>query len=126
LYDVVVAGGTLGVFVAVSLAQRGLRVAVLERGKLAGRTQEWNISRKELLELVEVRTHREGLHVLRQDWWWWGWGECQQCVESEGRTRSMIISRMRQLQLVRSAGGWVAKGWSRRVSRLWRLIATDG
>jgi lycopene cyclase CruP len=50
-----VAGGTLGVFVAVALAQRGWRVAVVERGKLAGRTQEWNISRKELLELVEVR-----------------------------------------------------------------------
>ena len=57
MYDVVVAGGTLGVFVAVALAQRGVRVAVLERGKLAGRTQEWNISRKELLELVEVRGH---------------------------------------------------------------------
>jgi pyruvate/2-oxoglutarate dehydrogenase complex dihydrolipoamide dehydrogenase (E3) component len=61
MYDVVVAGGTLGVFVAVALAQRGVRVAVLERGKLAGRTQEWNISRKELLELVEVR-------VVQFDW----------------------------------------------------------
>jgi pyruvate/2-oxoglutarate dehydrogenase complex dihydrolipoamide dehydrogenase (E3) component len=61
MYDVIVAGGTLGVFVAVSLAQRGLRVAVVERGKLAGRTQEWNISRKELLELVEVRTQGEGV-----------------------------------------------------------------
>lgn len=55
MYDVIVAGGTLGVFVAVALAQRGLSVAVVERGVLAGRTQEWNISRKELLELVEVR-----------------------------------------------------------------------
>jgi pyruvate/2-oxoglutarate dehydrogenase complex dihydrolipoamide dehydrogenase (E3) component len=60
MYDVIVAGGTLGVFVAVSLAQKGLRVAVVERGKLAGRTQEWNISRKELLELVEVSTQGEG------------------------------------------------------------------
>jgi hypothetical protein len=57
-YDVVVAGGTLGVFVAVALAQRGLSVAVVERGRLAGRTQEWNISRKEVQELVQVRRER--------------------------------------------------------------------
>ena len=44
--DVVVAGGTLGIFVAAALAVRGLRVVVLEQGKLVGRTQEWNISRK--------------------------------------------------------------------------------
>lgn len=55
MFDVVVAGGTLGVFVATALAARGWRVAVVERGMLAGRTQEWNISRKELLELEEVR-----------------------------------------------------------------------
>jgi glycine/D-amino acid oxidase-like deaminating enzyme len=57
---VVVAGGTLGVFVAVCLAQQGLAVAVVERGKLAGRTQEWNISRKELQELVQVRDRGSG------------------------------------------------------------------
>jgi len=38
-YDVVVAGGTLGVFVATALAQRGWRVAVVERGPLRGRSQ---------------------------------------------------------------------------------------
>jgi glycine/D-amino acid oxidase-like deaminating enzyme len=54
MYDVVVAGGTLGVFVAVALAGQGWRVAVVERGPLAGRKQEWNISRKELQELVQV------------------------------------------------------------------------
>ncbi|GIL49896.1 hypothetical protein Vafri_6207 [Volvox africanus] len=53
-YDVVVCGGTLGIFVAASLARRGLRVVVLERGPLRGRAQEWNISRKELLELEHV------------------------------------------------------------------------
>ena len=31
---------------------RGLRVALLERGPLKGRAQEWNISRKELAEVV--------------------------------------------------------------------------
>ncbi|KXZ52262.1 hypothetical protein GPECTOR_10g893 [Gonium pectorale] len=43
-----------GVFAAAALACRGLRVAVLERGPLRGRAQEWNISRKELLELEHV------------------------------------------------------------------------
>ena len=53
-YDVVVCGGTLGVFVAHALALRGLSVAVVEAGKLRGREQEWNISRQELDELVEL------------------------------------------------------------------------
>lgn len=60
-YDVVVAGGTLGIFMATALVKKGLKVAVLERGPLIGRTQEWNISYKELLELVkaEVLTEEE-------------------------------------------------------------------
>lgn len=53
-YDAVVCGGTLGIFAAAALAARGLRVAVVERGPLRGRDQEWNISRKELLELQHV------------------------------------------------------------------------
>eukprot|EP00887_Chlorella_sp_A99_P007402 scaffold2.g7402.t1 len=52
--DVVVAGGTLGVFLAVALQRRGLSVAVVEAGPLAGRQQEWNISRKELEALVST------------------------------------------------------------------------
>lgn len=51
-FDVVVCGGTLGIFLACSLQLRGVRVAVVERGKVQGREQEWNISRKELSELV--------------------------------------------------------------------------
>ena len=39
-------------FLAASLQLRGLRVAVVERGPLRGREQEWNLSRKELYELV--------------------------------------------------------------------------
>ncbi|MQM03286.1 hypothetical protein Taro_036061, partial [Colocasia esculenta] len=53
-FDVLVCGGTLGIFVAVSLACKGLRVGIVERNLLKGREQEWNISRKELMELVEV------------------------------------------------------------------------
>ncbi len=53
-WDVVISGGTLGVLLAAGLAQRGWRVALIERGILRGRDQEWNISRRELAELVEL------------------------------------------------------------------------
>ncbi|KVH93083.1 hypothetical protein Ccrd_004874 [Cynara cardunculus var. scolymus] len=53
-FDVLVCGGTLGIFVATALSLKGLRVGIVERNQLKGREQEWNISRKELLELVEV------------------------------------------------------------------------
>jgi hypothetical protein len=55
-YDVVVCGGTLGVVVGAALARRGRKVAVLERGPLRGRAQDWNLSRVELEALV-----REGV-----------------------------------------------------------------
>lgn len=51
--DVAIAGGTLGVFYATALAARGVRVALIERGRVQGRAQEWNISRGELNALVE-------------------------------------------------------------------------
>ncbi|KAG6420415.1 hypothetical protein SASPL_116942 [Salvia splendens] len=54
VFDVVVCGGTLGVFIAAALSYRSLRVGIVEKGILKGREQEWNISRKELLELAEV------------------------------------------------------------------------
>ncbi|XP_041008513.1 uncharacterized protein LOC121252778 [Juglans microcarpa x Juglans regia] len=53
-FDVVVCGGTLGIFIATALSFKGLRVGIVERNILKGREQEWNISRKELLELVEI------------------------------------------------------------------------
>lgn len=36
VFDVVVCGGTLGVFLATALALRGLKVAIIERGPLRG------------------------------------------------------------------------------------------
>ncbi|KAK6918830.1 hypothetical protein RJ641_017252 [Dillenia turbinata] len=51
-FDVLVCGGTLGIFIATALGMKGLRVGIVERNILKGREQEWNISRKELLELV--------------------------------------------------------------------------
>ncbi|KAI4305774.1 hypothetical protein L6164_029120 [Bauhinia variegata] len=59
-YDVIVCGGTLGIFIATALCAKGLRVAIVERNVLKGREQEWNISRKEILELVEVGILEEG------------------------------------------------------------------
>ncbi len=53
-WDAVICGGTLGVLVGAGLAQRGWRVALLERGLLQGRQQEWNISRRELAALTDL------------------------------------------------------------------------
>lgn len=53
-FDVLVCGGTLGIFIATALIAKGLKVGVIERNVIKGREQEWNISRKELLELVKV------------------------------------------------------------------------
>ena len=53
-YDAVVCGGTLGIFLACALQQKGFRVAVVERGRLQGREQEWNVSRNELMQLQKV------------------------------------------------------------------------
>ena len=39
---------------AAALQAKGFRVAVVERGPLKGRDQEWNISRAELAVLVEL------------------------------------------------------------------------
>jgi lycopene cyclase CruP len=53
-FDVVICGGTLGILIGAALAKKGWRVALVERGILRGRDQEWNISRKELETFVEL------------------------------------------------------------------------
>lgn len=53
-YDALICGGTLGILLGAALAKKGWNVALLERGKLRGREQEWNISRKELETFVEM------------------------------------------------------------------------
>jgi lycopene cyclase CruP len=53
-WDVIVCGGTLGILIGCALAVKGLRVALMERGILRGRVQEWNISRPELQVFVEL------------------------------------------------------------------------
>ncbi|MEC4805156.1 MAG: FAD-binding oxidoreductase [Jaaginema sp. PMC 1079.18] len=59
-YDVVISGGTLGILLATALQQRGWKVALIERGKLRGRDQEWNISRSELEVFCELDLLSEG------------------------------------------------------------------
>ena len=53
-WDVVISGGTLGILIGAALQKQGWRVALIERGILRGRDQEWNISRKELEEFIEL------------------------------------------------------------------------
>jgi len=61
-FDVVVCGGTLGIFIAAALAvkQPALKIAVVEQAPtLRGRAQEWNLSLKELKDLVKLGVLRE-------------------------------------------------------------------
>eukprot|EP00741_Cyanophora_paradoxa_P022321 tig00021441_g21550.t1 len=53
-FDVAICGGTLGVFLGAALASKGYRVAIIERGELRGRVQEWNISRREMETFTEM------------------------------------------------------------------------
>jgi len=59
-YDVAICGGTLGILLGAALAQKGWKVALLERGALKGRDQEWNISRRELETFVRMELLSEG------------------------------------------------------------------
>ncbi|HEY9705194.1 MAG TPA: FAD-binding oxidoreductase [Allocoleopsis sp.] len=60
-FDVIICGGTLGILIGASLAKLGWKVALLEKGILRGREQEWNISRQELQVFLELEllTERE-------------------------------------------------------------------
>jgi lycopene cyclase CruP len=53
-WDVVISGGTLGILLGATLQNRGWRVALMERGLLRGRDQEWNISRQELQTFLDL------------------------------------------------------------------------
>ncbi|MGK7958830.1 MAG: FAD-binding oxidoreductase [Crocosphaera sp.] len=52
--DIIICGGTLGILIATTLQKQGYTVILIERGKLRGRDQEWNISRQELSAFVEL------------------------------------------------------------------------
>jgi lycopene cyclase CruA len=50
-YDVVIAGGGLGLVAGVALARRGLRVLIFDRDRVGVAHREWNISERELAAL---------------------------------------------------------------------------
>lgn len=52
-YDVVIAGGGLSLLLAPLLADRGLRVAVLDRSRVGGVHREWNAGEAEISALVK-------------------------------------------------------------------------
>ena len=58
-FDVIICGGTLGIFLATALQLAGVKVAVVERGKLKGREQEWNVSRAEMQSMVKLGVFSE-------------------------------------------------------------------
>lgn len=47
-FDVVIAGGGLGLVAGVALARRGLRVLIFDRDRVGSAHREWNISEREL------------------------------------------------------------------------------
>jgi lycopene cyclase CruA len=51
-FDVVIAGGGLGLVAGAALASRGLRVLVFDRDRVGAAHREWNISERELSTLV--------------------------------------------------------------------------
>src|SRR6266536_1273494 len=53
-YDLIYAGGGLGLLHAVVMAQHGYRVLLFDRGEVGCAHREWNISREELRALIEV------------------------------------------------------------------------
>jgi lycopene cyclase CruP len=53
-YDVIISGGTLGILIGAALQKQGWKIALIERGILRGREQEWNISRQELETFLDL------------------------------------------------------------------------
>ncbi|MFO0660616.1 MAG: hypothetical protein U0165_12410 [Polyangiaceae bacterium] len=70
-FDVVLCGGGLWSILAPMLAQRGLRVAILDRGVVGRGHREWNISASELAPFVSsglfTADELEGLILARYD-----------------------------------------------------------
>ncbi|MEO6456748.1 MAG: hypothetical protein ABIO92_00520 [Chloroflexia bacterium] len=60
-FDIVIAGGGLGLIAGVALARRGLRVLVFDRDRVGAAHREWNISERELKSLSQwgLFTHDE-------------------------------------------------------------------
>lgn len=66
-FDIIVAGGTLGIFYAMVMQSKGFKTCIVEKARVVGRDQEWNISKKELKVLIKlcVLTQEEVDEVIR-------------------------------------------------------------
>lgn len=53
-FDLIYAGGGLGLLHAVAMAQRGWKLMIFDKGQIGSAHREWNISRAELSKLVEL------------------------------------------------------------------------
>eukprot|EP01035_Chromulina_nebulosa_P018149 gene18149-23803_t len=53
-FDICICGGTLGIFYALTLQKLGYKTCIIERALVQGRSQEWNISKKELQALIRL------------------------------------------------------------------------
>ena len=53
-FDVCICGGTLGIGLALALQKEGHSVCVVEKRKVEGRTQEWNISREDFSTFISL------------------------------------------------------------------------
>src|SRR5947209_10060623 len=51
-FDVIIAGGGLGLVAGAALVSRGLRVMLFDRDRVGAAHREWNISERELSSLV--------------------------------------------------------------------------
>ena len=70
-FDMCIAGGTLGILLALGLQKMGYQVCVVEKRALKGRSQEWNISWKELwrgLVTTGLLTEREVESSIATRW----------------------------------------------------------
>lgn len=52
-FDVIIAGGSLGLVAGTALANRGLKVMVFDKGRVGSAHREWNISERELQSLSD-------------------------------------------------------------------------
>ena len=69
-YDVIIAGGSLGLVAGTALAQRGLRVMLFDRDRAGVAHREWNISRRELAGLSHwgIFTPQEIAHTIATEY----------------------------------------------------------
>lgn len=69
-FDVCICGGTLGIGLALSLQMQGHRVCIVEKRRVQGRAQEWNISKADFHAFVRLGmlTEEEADRCIATSW----------------------------------------------------------